>query len=75
MAKKKPASSIPKQILLLVVRHQTRTRAIVSFTFDMETMRLSKRRLIKVFICEMLIANQNTVGEDQMRILRNAVPK
>ena len=66
---------MPKQILLLVVRHQTCARAIVSFTFDMETMRLSKRRLIKIFICEMLIPNQNTVGEDQMRILRNAIPK
>ena len=40
-------------------------RAIVSFPFDMETMRLSKRRLIEIFIW----------GEDQMRILRNAVPK
>ena len=38
-------------------------------------MRLSKKRLIKIFICEMLIENQNTVGEDKMRILRNAVPK
>ena len=66
---------MPKQILFLVVRHQTCARAIVSFTFDMETMRLSKRRSIKIFICEMLIPNQNTVGEDQMRILRNAIPK
>ena len=75
MVKKKPASFIQKQILLSVVRHQTRARAIVSFTFHMERLCLSKRRLIKIFICEMLIANQNTVGEDHMRILRKAIPK
>ena len=34
--------------LLVVVRNQTRARAVMGFTFDMETVRLSKGRSIKI---------------------------
>ena len=34
--------------LLVVVRNQTHARAVMWFTFDMETVRLSKGRLIKI---------------------------